>query len=128
MATLTPPASVTSATSQVALTVEYSDSNGVDISDIDVNDVMVTGAAGTLVVTSAVAGDASDGSPRSVTYIVSPADGAFDNADNGTYSIVLKAGEVTDINELTGAEQFLGSFVVNIPAAPPVAIGKKHED
>jgi uncharacterized delta-60 repeat protein len=124
-ASLTAPATITAVTSQVALTVAYSDSNGVDISDIDVNDLQVTGPAGTLVVNSAVAADASDGSPRSVTYIVTPTDGSFDSADNGTYSISLRSGEVSDINDLTGAAQSLGSLVVNIPAAPPVAIGKK---
>ena len=126
VASLTPPASVTSRTSQVTLTVQYTDNNGVDISDIDVNDLLVTGTAGTLIVTSAVAGDSSDGSPRSATYTVSSANGSFDNADNGTYSIGLKAGEITDINELTGPAQFLGLLVVDIPAVPPVAIGKKR--
>ncbi|MCA9022207.1 MAG: hypothetical protein KDA74_18790, partial [Planctomycetaceae bacterium] len=70
--------------------ITYIDSNApvslIDISTIGVTDVTVTGpgGGGPLTVITAVASSASDGSPITVTYTVTPPGGDWDNTDNGT--------------------------------------------
>lgn len=116
---------VTAAQADFSFTVEYSDDNGVDVSDVGTDDLVVSRGGTALVVKSAVVNNGTDGSPRSVTYTVGPADGSFDRFDNGTYVVHLGANQISDINELAAAEADLGSFTVSIPAPTGTGFGGK---
>ena len=101
-----------------SFTVTYSDNAAIDVSTIDVNDVTVTGPGGSLTVISAVPDLGTNGSPRTVTYTVTPPGGAWDPTDNGNYTIALNGSEVGDdgITQLfAAANPTLSAFNVNIP-------------
>ena len=90
-----------------AFTIEYSDVAGIDISSIDTNDVTVTGPSGPLVVTGASVDNTTNGSPRTITYRVTPPGGSWDIADAGRYTIGVTGSEVLDV---------LGAAVASNPA------------
>ncbi|HEX8915203.1 MAG TPA: hypothetical protein VF796_22820, partial [Humisphaera sp.] len=102
------------------VTVTYADDAGIDPSTINTSDLTVTGPGGPLTTTGVSVNSAN---PKSVvaTYTLTPPGGAWDGGDNGTYSIAVNVGEVTDFagNAATGS----GSFAVNIPVdtTPPAA-------
>jgi hypothetical protein len=56
----------------------------------------------------------TDGTPRIATYSVAAPGAAWDAADNGSYQIVLQAGEVTDTLNNAIDEVVLGGFTVAI--------------
>jgi uncharacterized delta-60 repeat protein len=94
------------------ITVIYTDNVAVNAASIDASDISVTGPAGALPVIAVHAASGS-GSPLVVTYTVSAPGGTWDAADNGSYTIALNAGQVTDLagNPVGGTS---GSFVVDI--------------
>jgi hypothetical protein len=97
-----------------SFTVTYADVGGVDVSSIDTSDVTVTGPGGPLTVTAAVEASGTDGSPKMVTYTVTPPGGSWDAADNGTYTIGIVGGQVLDINgAAVAANASLTTFEVN---------------
>jgi uncharacterized delta-60 repeat protein len=122
-ATLTPGNTLTTVANDLSFTVSYADSNGVDISDVGIDDITVSNGGVNLVVKSATATDNSDGSPRLVIYTVAPADGSFNHLDSGTYTVSLAANQITDTTELAALAQTLGTFTVAIPTPPPVPFG-----
>lgn len=78
-------------------TIEYSDIAGIDVSSIDTNDVTVTGPSGPLIVTGAGVDNATNGSPRTATYTVTPSGGSWGIDDVGTYMIGVTDSEVLDV-------------------------------
>ncbi|MHC4315542.1 MAG: hypothetical protein ACYSW3_24120, partial [Planctomycetota bacterium] len=80
-----------------AFTIEYSDVAGIDISSIDTSDVTVTGPGGPLVVTGVSVDNATNGSPRTATYAVTPPGGSWDIVDAGIYTIGVTGSEVLDV-------------------------------
>ncbi len=98
-------------------TISYSGSSAMDATSIDASDIRVRRVGYPNYdgrVTEVVAKVAGTGGTLTVTYRVS-APGAWDSTDNGTYQIVLQAGQVKDVNGLAASERVLGSFQVAIP-------------
>jgi uncharacterized delta-60 repeat protein len=109
---------VSGGTSQT-VTVTYTDNAGIDPASIGLTDLTVTGPGGALTVTGVTVDSAN---PKAVvaTYTLTPPGGSWDGADNGTYTIAVNNGAVTDFggNFAVGG----GSFTVAIPVdtTPPV--------
>lgn len=96
-------------------TVNYSDNLAISYATIDNNDLRVTGPGGFDVPASFVSVDiASDGTPRVGTYSFTPPGGVWDSADNGTYNVVMRIGEVADTAGNTVVAGPIGTFAVNI--------------
>ena len=97
------------------IVIEYSDNSAIDVSTLDVSDITVTGpgAIGTLTVTGVTEPTGTDGTPRFATYTVTPPGGAWDLADNGTYTIAINGGQVfDDTADSVAADASLETFVV----------------
>jgi CSLREA domain-containing protein len=78
-------------------TVTYRDDVGIHISSLGTGDVRVTGPGGFSVLAQFVSVDfGNDGTPRNAVYRFMPPGGSWDAADNGTYTVSVVAGEVTD--------------------------------
>ncbi|MFH1730049.1 MAG: LEPR-XLL domain-containing protein, partial [Planctomycetota bacterium] len=106
--------------STYTFTVTYSDNVAVDVSDLDSSDVRVTGPNGFSRYATFVGADvASDGTPRTATYrITAPGDG-WDLTDNGTYTVALAAGQVSDTAGNLAPAGVLGTFSVNVAQPEP---------
>ena len=61
-----------------------------------------------------------DGSPRTVTYSITPPGGSWQAPDNGTYTITLQGGQVFDTAGNAGKAGALATFNVNtsLPSSP----------
>ena len=95
--------------------VTFSDDEAVDVSDLDNSDVVVIGPNGYEVSATLVDVDVeSDGTPRTATYRVVPPGGAWDHTDNGTYTVLLRAGAVSDTTGNSVASGSLGTFLVSL--------------
>ena len=95
--------------------VRYTDDEGVDLTTLDTTDIVVLRegfAAFHVTPTSATqSGVATD---VTVTYELPATGGAWSAIDSGTYSIVLRAGQVQDDLGIRVAERQLGTFDVTI--------------
>jgi len=100
-------------------TVAYADNIAIKATTIGNSDVQVTGPNG-FNVSALYAGIniTGDGTPRVVTYRITPPGGTWDLADNGTYTISMAANQVADTANNYVAAGVLGTFTVAI--APPV--------
>ena len=98
------------------LTVTYADDSGIDVSTFDQNDLVITGPNGSLPsIFSTSVNESGNGSSRTATYAVDAPGERWDETDNGTYTISLKAGEVSDLEgNSVATDTKLGSFDVNI--------------
>lgn len=102
-------------------TVTYTDADGnVDYSTIATGNVTVTGpGAFSQDATFVSATPASDASEIVATYSITPPDGAWNEADNGTYTVTMKPLSVYDdaaIPNPTGTRA-LGTFTVGVSDA-----------
>ncbi|TWU08400.1 hypothetical protein [Stieleria varia] len=106
-----------------SFTIDYGDDSAIDISTIGLSDVTVTGPGGPLTVTNAAVNIGTDGTPRTVTYTVTPPGGFWDAADNGLYNIDVVGGEVGDDGapQLFVAAGNVGSFNVDATNTDPIA-------
>ena len=120
--TLQPPADPAPGAAPILLTVVYTDAVAVDPASIDVNDLTVTGPTGeALTVLTAAVDSAAPASPRIVTYTVAPPggiSGSWDPADDGVYTVAVRAGEVTDTSGNASAAAVAGTFEVSLGALP----------
>ena len=114
---------VTSASASVPITVTYTDANpGVRFSTIDAADVRVTGPnAFNSAVTLQSVSPSSDGSPITATYLLAPPAGGWTAAGNGSYSVVLQAGQISDTAGNVAATATVGSFSVALDTTAPTA-------
>jgi hypothetical protein len=105
---------VTTDAASVPLAVTYTGSAAAILaSTIGTGNLTVTGPAGSLTVAAATASANADS-------LTAPA-GGFTSADDGTYTVSLVGGQVTDTAGNAAAAQALRTFVVDIPpAATPV--------
>ncbi|HWH68883.1 MAG TPA: hypothetical protein VNT26_05830, partial [Candidatus Sulfotelmatobacter sp.] len=104
-----------------SFTVTYTDDVAVRIATLGSSDIVVTGPNGYSNLVSFVGVDeALDGTPRQANYSVDAPGGSWDVADNGTYQLTLRSGEVTDTSNNPIPELLLGSFNVNIAPTPNV--------
>jgi PA14 domain/Pectate lyase superfamily protein len=119
--TTAPTATVTAANVTTAggvtydFTVTYSDNVAVNATTLDGSDVRVTGPNSFNQLASLVSVNAGgNGTSRTATYRVAAPGGVWDTADNGTYTLALQAGQVSDTSGNFVASGPLGSFVVNL--------------
>jgi hypothetical protein len=98
-----------------SFTVVFSDNLAIDIASLDGSDIRVTGPNGfSQLATLVGVTPAGNGTPRTATYQISAPGGAWDMADNGTYTVTMLASQVRDTAGNTVAASTLGSFTVNI--------------
>ncbi|MBD2312675.1 carbohydrate-binding protein [Desertifilum sp. FACHB-1129] len=123
----TPPTANLSVTNVTAagdeaytFSVTYSDDVAIAATTLDSSDVRVIGPDGFSQLASLVSVNSSqNGTPRVATYRITPPGGSWAFADNGTYSIVMEANQVSDTSNNFVAAGELGSFTVNIASPPP---------
>jgi hypothetical protein len=96
--------------------VTYSDPSGIALASIGTSDITVTGGPNPVTVT----GVTTQGSGNQVvaTYTLSSGADGFTTADNGTYTVALASGAVTDTRGNATASATLDTFAVNIREAP----------
>ncbi|HEY9748960.1 MAG TPA: GDSL-type esterase/lipase family protein, partial [Allocoleopsis sp.] len=124
LATPTASLAITNITSNGAVhtfTVTYADDVAVQVGSLDSSDLRVTGPDGFDQLATLVSVDSnSDGTPRTATYQITAPGGAWDTADNGSYSVTLQANQVNDDSNNFVAGGVLGTFEAKIaPVAPP---------
>lgn len=106
------------------VTVVYSDNIDVSAASIDTGDITVTGpGGGSLVVSGVTLTPTSDSKSITAVYVVAAPNGVWSASDNGTYTVSVLAGAVTDTsgNAVTAAG---GTFNVSAAVAdnaPPTA-------
>ena len=95
--------------------VTYTDDQAVDIATFDASDIFVTTPDG-FDAEATFLGANSNSNSTSVTasYQVDAPGGSWDDADNGTYTVVLRDDEVSDISNNFIAADTLGSFQVDV--------------
>lgn len=102
-----------------SFSVTYSDNIGVNVSSIGNPDIRVTGPNGFSQFATLVGLDnGTNGTPRKASYRIRPPGGTWDVADNGTYTLTLQAGEVTDTSGNAVSAGTLKTFTTSIVAAP----------
>lgn len=102
------------------VTVVYADESGIDASSIDDNDISITRDSGgpALNVTNVSVGS-QQGNTRSATYTFHSPGPNWDQADNGTYTVTVKAGAVKDDSfNGNGSPAASTTFNVNVPPPP----------
>lgn len=98
------------------LNVTYTDNTAIATASISLGDIALRLPGGKLVTpTSAKVDVPFDGSPRVATYTLAVPGGAWDNLDNGTYTVTFKPGEVVDTSGRPVTGDVLGTFRVNLP-------------
>jgi hypothetical protein len=100
--------------------VAYQDNRGILATTLDNNDITVTGPGGFSQSAQFISSTLSPGgSTRYATYRITAPGGAWDWHDNGNYSIILQAGQVTDAKgnaaAPSGAASPVGTFKVHVP-------------
>ncbi len=106
----------TAGSTSYSFTVVYGDTDKMKYSSLGNSDIQVTGPNSlNLPVTLGSASPASDNASITATYSFAPPGGSWDNADNGIYTVALKANEVSDVTgNFADAVASLGTFTVNI--------------
>jgi len=100
------------------LTVTYSDDVAVDVSTLDSADVLVVSPGGLSQLATLVSVDLNtNGTPRTGTYQITAPGGAWDETDNGTYTVTMQAGQVSDTSGNPVAASTLGTFDVAIASS-----------
>lgn len=109
-------------------TITFSDDTAVDVSTLSTGDVRVTGPNGFDEVATFVNVDLNeDGTPRTATFQLTPPGGSWNVADNGTYTVALVAGGVSDIASNINVATNLGAFTVDFLPAPVVTVGLSND-
>ena len=109
-ATITAPSINSPGGTNEVVTVTYTDNVAVDVSTINVGNIVVRGPQGPLTVSAAqVSG--GNGTPVTVNYTVAAPGGSWDGSDNGVYSVTVVAGSVKDTSG-NGVVTATGEFAV----------------
>ncbi len=106
----------------VDVVVTYADGSGVTAASLDGDDVIVTGPNGFSRKATLISTGLANGSPLTVTYRIAPVSGAFAVGDNGTYTISLVGGQVSDTAGNLNSTTLLGTFGVAIETSAPTAV------
>lgn len=102
--------------STFSFSVMYHDAVAVKASTLDSSDITVTGPNGFSQPAVLMSLDGTlDDEQRVATYAITPPGGTWDATDNGTYSVRLNAGEVTDTVGNAAPAGVIGTFQVAIP-------------
>lgn len=103
--------------------VTYTDETAVSLASLDNFDLLVTGpnsySNGLVFVGADLPGD---GSPLTGSYDIPAPGGSWDISDNGSYTITLLSGQVSDTGGNTIPGHVLGGFSVAIPQVPLFAV------
>lgn len=106
-----------------SFTVTYADNVAVNVSTLDSSDLQVTGPGGFSALATFVSVNTnSDGTPRVGTYQINAPGGTWDLADNGTYTVTLRANQVRDTSSNSAASGSLGTFTVNLSPPSPIVL------
>ncbi|MEL6777978.1 MAG: DUF4347 domain-containing protein [Cyanobacteria bacterium J06597_16] len=109
-------ADVNSNSSQYDFAITYTDNAAIDVATLDNNDVRVTGPNGfSQLATLVSSSNNSNGSPRTATYRINAPGGSWQQADNGTYTVRLRANQVRDESG-NAAAATTATFAVNVSA------------
>ena len=106
-----PPATLGTPTLQ--FTVTYTDDVDLAPASFDGNDITVTPPGGGTPLAASFVGMSGGGTTANVTYQIQAPGGVLDEADNGAYTINVRANEVQDAN---------GNFVPAGPLSPAVNV------
>ena len=105
-----------------SFTVTYADNVAVNVSTLDSNDIRVTGPDGySQPATFLSLDNSNNGTPRTATYQITAPGGTWDATDDGTYSLIVQAGQVADTSGNYMATTTAGTFAVNISVPPSIA-------
>lgn len=97
-----------------SFTVAYSDNHSINVSDIDNNDIQITGPLGFSQRAKFVSVTSStDGTPRTATYTIEAP--SWDYSFNGQYTVILVADQIHDLSGNAATGGILGSFAISIP-------------
>jgi len=115
------------------LDVTFADATGVDVPSIANGDLVITGPGDvTVTPTFYDVDDYANPSTCTATFWFIPPGGAWDDLDNGTYTIALEAGAVRDLlYNAADAPQTLGTFDVFIAppqTRPPADLAENNAD
>lgn len=98
------------------ITVTFADDTAIKVNTLSTGDVTVTGPAGYNATATFVSVDINtDGTPRIVTYTITPPGGTWNAADAGTYTINIVGSQVTDTSGLAVSAGPAGTFKVLLP-------------
>jgi hypothetical protein len=101
-----------------ACSVTYIDDSGIRLDTLAASNLRVIGPDGSLLTVEYIGVDLpDDGSPATASYSIAGPTGVWSATDNGTYTVVLEEGTISDIYNNTMPETLLGSFDVAIEAA-----------
>jgi len=104
--------------------VTYTDATAVKLSSLNSSNLLVTGPNGFSNLVEFVGADLPlDGSPITGSYSITAPGGIWDVTDNGSYTLTLLAGQVTDTLNNSVAQSALGNFSVAIPTNTPGVLG-----
>ena len=119
---LNPVAAVAAGAADRTFTVTYTDDTAIRVGTFNSWDVNVVGPNGFSQYAQFVNADtATNGTPRTATYRITAPGGTWDAADNGAYTVNLRAGQVSDTAGNWVPAGTLGSFAVNLSAPPPAS-------
>jgi hypothetical protein len=116
-------ADLVSGSPEATFAVTYSDEGAIRLGSLDGDDLVVHGPHGfhaSARLVAAVDQRPDGGSAVVATYAISAPDGAWDSGDNGTYTVVLRAGQVADAAGNWVEPAVLGAFDVSLAPQPPL--------
>lgn len=101
--------------------IAYSDNIALNMASIDLNDILITGPNGFSRLSHVVSITSSNAASAVVTYLLDAPGGSWDPADNGTYTIALRASQIADMAGNFASPVKLGTFQVGL--LPPDSAG-----
>jgi lysophospholipase L1-like esterase len=133
LADVTPPtvtlnalAAPGAASSNYDFTVTYADANGVDITSLNGNNILVTGPDDFSQLATLINVDNPGlGGQQTATYRITAPGGTWNLADNGSYAFALGVDQVRDIPGNSALARVLGTLIVNlvVPTPPTAVLG-----
>ncbi|MBX7105048.1 MAG: hypothetical protein K1X57_13265 [Gemmataceae bacterium] len=112
--------------------VIYTDDTGINVSSIGTSDIdILDPLSNKLTITGFSIDNPTNGTPRTVTYTFTIPGGTWTNAQNGTYTVNLKAGQILDLDTPTpntNVGYTMGTFLVNVPIIYTVDILSDVDD
>ncbi|MDX2214220.1 MAG: GDSL-type esterase/lipase family protein [Oculatellaceae cyanobacterium bins.114] len=96
-------------------TVTYADNDAIAFASLTNGDVQVTGPNGfSQLATLVSVNTTGNGTPRTATYRIGAPGGSWSAVDNGTYTVSVLVGQVSDVNGNAIAAANAGTFTVTL--------------
>jgi hypothetical protein len=115
-ASLTAADITTAGDSTYTFTVTFTDNVAVKVSTLSSADIQVTGPNGfSQTATFVSVNTNTNGTVRTATYRISAPGGAWDQGDNGNYTVSVVASQVSDTSSNFVAAGSIGTFAVAVP-------------